>query len=68
MGDQAQDVGVIKQVMHLHFSLSLLAAFAVMAQNPLQGIEAPILYPLNQVHITEPTERGKTGQSLKRAK
>lgn len=56
MCNQAQDVGVIKQLMHLHLRLSLLTAFTVMAQDPLQGVEVPILYALYQINITEPTE------------
>ena len=56
MSNQAQDIGVIKNLMHLHLCLSLLTAFTVMAQDPLQGVEAAILRPLYQIYITEPTE------------
>lgn len=55
--DQAQDVGVVKHLMHLHLRLSLLATFTVMTQDPLQGIEASVLHPLHKINITEPTER-----------
>lgn len=61
MRDQAQDVGVIKHLMHFHLCLSLLSAFAVMAQDPLQGVEAPVLCPLYQIDITEPTEERTQG-------
>lgn len=39
--------------MHVHLRLRLLTTFTVMAKDPLQSVEAPILRALYQVNITE---------------
>lgn len=56
MSDQTQDVGMIKHLVHLYLRLCILTPLTVVTKDPLQGIEVPILYTLNQIDITEPTE------------
>lgn len=53
VGHQAQDVGVVKEAVHLHLMHGSLAVLLVMAQDALQGVEAPVPQPLHQVHIAE---------------
>lgn len=53
MGHQAQDVGVVEEAVHLHLVQGSLAVLLVMAQDALQGVEAPVPQPLYQVHVAE---------------
>ena len=54
VGGQAQDVGVVEELVHLHLRLGLLPGLPVVAQDPLQGVEAAVLDALQQVHVAEP--------------
>lgn len=53
VGFQTQDVGVVKEAMHLHLVQGSLAVLLVVAQDAFQGVEAPVPQPLHQVHIAE---------------
>lgn len=44
---------MVKEAMHLHLVQGSLAVLLVMAQDALQGVEAPISQPLHQVHVAE---------------
>lgn len=59
VGHQTEDVGVVKEAMHLHLVQGSLAVLLVMAQDALQGIEAPIPQPLHQVHVAETPARSQ---------
>ena len=41
-----QDVGMLKELVHLYLMHGLLAIILVMAHDAFQGIEAPIMKPL----------------------
>lgn len=64
VGHQAQDVGVVEEAMHLHLVQGGLAVFLIVAQDALQGIEAPIPQPLHQVHIAEAPARSQEWHGL----
>lgn len=64
VGHQVQDVGVVKEAVHLHLVQGSLAVLLVMAQDALQGIEATVPQPLHQVHIAEAPARSRAWRGL----
>ena len=60
VGGEAQDVGVVEELVHLHLRLGLLPRLPVVAQDPLQGVEATVLDALQKVHVAEPPGGGQT--------
>lgn len=43
VGHKAQDVGVMKEAMHVCFSLGVLSVLLLVTQDSLQGVEVSIM-------------------------